>query len=228
MTTVVFSEIPCAPDERVTHEHWQWQVTSKRLPRSAVCDLQNMAEILDQANLILQKAHQEASSIRDRAYAQGMQAAETAISSAITDALLRVQYEAKAYLDAAEPRVVQLVFAVLRRLLPHLTPDITIESLVDEALRAVQAAHFVRVYVNPGVEALAQSLVDQWRQRQPEIQHLEIITDDRLSPTECRVESPYGEVGVNLQERFEKIVRSYEQAQSCERAQSDQQNAKNA
>ena len=108
----------------------------------------------------------------------------------------------------------QLVFAVLRRLLPQLTPNLVLESVVEEALRAVQGGHYLRVCVTPDVEPLAQSLTTQWRQLYPEIQHLEIVTDHSLAATECRVESPYGQVGVSLQDRFEKIVLAYEKTQA--------------
>lgn len=217
MTHVELTEIPLsteAPrasgDEHV-QDRWLWQTTARRIPRHAVADLQRMAEVIAEANSILQRAHDESQAMRQKAYVQGMQAAQAAIASAIAEALVRVQQEAKICHDAAEPRVVQLVFAVLRRILPQLSPDLVLESVVEEALRAVHERHYVRVCVNPDVESTAQVHVDQWRQKFPEIQHLEIATDDRLAATECRVESPYGHVNVSMHDRFEKIVRAYEQ-----------------
>lgn len=210
MTHVVLTEIPHTSSNEQEQDRWQWQATTRRIPHFAVANLQHMAEIITEANGILQRARDEAQAVRQEAYKQGTQAAQAAIASAITEALVQVQHEAKLCLDAAEPRVVQLVFAVLRRVLPQLSPDLILESIVEEALGAVQDRHYVRICVNPDMESASLARVDQWRQKLPEIQHLEIATDDRLAPTECRVESPYGHVSVSMQERFEKIVRAYE------------------
>lgn len=217
MTHVVLTEIPLASEiprassDECVQDRWQWQATTRRIPRHAVTDLQRMAEIIAEANNILQRARDEAQVMRQKAYEQGMETAQAAIASTIAEALVQVQHEAKIYLDAAEPRVVQLVFAVLRRILPQLSPDIVLESVVDEALRAVHERHYVRVCVNPDMESIAQVHIAQWRQKFPEIQHLDIATDDRLAVSECRVESPYGHVSVSMHDRFDKIVRAYEQ-----------------
>lgn len=211
MTQVVFTETPLSYSDEQVQDRWQWQATARRIPRNMVADLQQMADIIAEANSILQRARDESQSIRQAAYEQGTLAAQKAIACTIAEALVQVEHEAKVSLDAAEPRVVQLVFAVLRRILPQLSPDLVLESVVEEALRAVHERHYVRVCVNPDMESTAHAHIDQWRQKFPEIQHLEIATDDHLAATECRVESPYGHVNVSMHDRFEKIVRAYEQ-----------------
>lgn len=211
MTQIILSEIPTISGNNSEHDRWHWQVSSRKVSRQFAADVQHMAEILAEANRILKSACVESDAVTKKAFEQGMQLAEEAIAMAIAESLVNTQQEAKAYLDAAEPRIVQLVFAVIRRILPQLSADAVLDSLVDEALRAIQDRHYVRVCVSPGMEKGAQTLAGQWRQRLPEIGRLEVATDEQLAPTECRVESPHGHVSVNMQDRFEKIVRAYEQ-----------------
>ena len=208
MTQIIFSELPEADSDEADRFHWQ--LTSRRIPRAAAHAIEKAADIIATANELLRKAQNEADEIRLHAYDQGINAAQESIANAMADALLNAQQETAAFTQASEPRIVQLVFAVLRRILPQLPVDKVVENLVAEALRSLHDRTWVRVIVHPSVEATAQALAEHWRRTVPDIRHLEIGSDERLSVTDCRVESSYGLVSAGLQDRFDKIVRTYE------------------
>ena len=113
------------------------------------------------------------------------------------------------FTQASEPRIVQLVFAVLRRILPQLPVDKVVENLVAEALRSLHDRTWVRVIVHPSVEATAQALAEHWRRTVPDIRHLEIGSDERLGNRLSRRIQLWS-ASAGLQDRFDKIVRTYE------------------
>ncbi len=211
MTQMVFWKNPAEQSDE-PGEAWQWAVTGRRIPREASYAVTEAANIVAQANAILQQATAEADAIRQQGFAEGMRASEDCIAEVLAEALLISQNKVARYLQLAEPRIVQLVFAVVRRLLPELPLDQVINSLVTEVLGSIHGKNRVRVYVNPALETSVQALVPGWLALVPDVGNLEVSTDGDLDITSCRVETEFGAVSAGLQDRFNKIVQSYEVA----------------
>lgn len=209
MSEVIFTEMPVDKTAMSSEDRWQLLLTARRIPRLAAYDLQATAQILDQANALLRQAQAEAEIIKQQALEHGLKAGRAAVAVSAAEALLDAQREARAFVEASEPRIVQLVFAVLQHILPRLPLENVIDSMVGEAIRAVQAERYVRVYLHPDALASGQTLARHWQQLCPDIRSIEIASDARLALTSCRVESELGSVSVGLMQRFEKIAGAY-------------------
>lgn len=191
---------------------WNWGVTGNRIPRTAGHDVERAAAILAQANAILDQAKAEADSIREQAYLEGIAQSDDCVAEVLSEALLVSQYKVADHLERMEPRVIQLVFMVLERLLPDLPIDRVMHSLVKELLNSIHQTNHVKVYVNPAIESNMRGMIPSWYTIIPGLEHIEVVGDADLALASCRVESTFGSISAGLQEKFDQLVKTYQLA----------------
>lgn len=196
--------------ERVAHvdasvekpsQRWQLHINGRRIPSAFAGEMNQLGELIIQANTLLQNAQQEAHQLKSHAYEAGWHQGREEGWLSMTDSLLAAHAQNQRFLQQSEARIVRLVMAALHHLLPKIPRDQVMENLVSASLQAVRADRYIVIAVHPCQLGLAQAQAAEWRALVPGVKTFECIADATLQPTDCVVTSEWGEVraGVNQQ-----------------------------
>ena len=173
-------------------------LAGRRIPRHAWSDVQDLANVLHEANTTLAAARQEAGSIiqaaREQGYATGLAAAQ---AEAVSH-LLEAQHQAREFIAASEERVASLAIAILLRIAPKLGTGNLVAALVHEALSSMRAERHLRIRVAPQALEATQTTLEQWRHAHPEVETVTVEASAGFAPFACVVESELGHIEVGL------------------------------
>ena len=147
----------------VDREPLRAAVAGTRIPRRAWTDVNELANVLQEARDVLAHAQEAAGSIREQAYAEGF-AAGTARAQAVSARhMVDAQQAAQEFVQSSQQRLVNLALAILTRIAPRVGQSELVPALLLEALNAVTADQLLRVYVAPDAVEASQALLEQWR-----------------------------------------------------------------
>jgi flagellar assembly protein FliH len=177
-----------------------------------------LAKVRAEAAKLVAQARQEAVAIRQRAEAEGKQAAWLAVEkliagqlgptlTALRQAIDEVLRAKSAWLNHWEGRTVHLAAAIARRVIrQELTrqPQIT-TALVREALELAAGSAEVRIHLHPDDQAALRSQVEEIIREVSRLGTVEVVPDPRISRGGCRVETRFGVIDQQFEAQLARI-----------------------
>lgn len=173
-------------------------VDGTRIPRNAWSNVKELAEVLHEANSVLEAAREEARSAQKTAYEQGYAAGQAAAQAEAVRHLLGAQHSAREFVAASEERLVSLAVAIVLRIAPKLGKGDLVAALAHEAVSTLHAERHLRVCVAPQALEATRAMLEQWQRAHPEVETVTVESRAGLDPFACRVESELGHVEGSL------------------------------
>jgi flagellar assembly protein FliH len=203
-------------------------------------DIENHAKAIlirarEQAEALLAAAQQEGESLKQQAYAEGLdegrrdgrkQGADDGAKSGAAQAfaehngqlgtLVTALTTAAAELDASRrdleaaglQEVVALATAIARRVTKRqatLDPEVLTANLT-EAMKLVAHAADLRISIHPQQKAVLESALPQLKLAWPQLAHAELIEDASLSPGGCRIFTARGSIDADLDTQLDRVI----------------------
>ncbi len=173
-------------------------VEGTRIPRDAWSSVKDLADVLHEANRVLESAHAEAQSVLKNAYEEGYTAGKTAAQAEIIRHLLGAQHTAREFVAASEERLVSLAVAILLRIAPKLGKGDLVAALAHEAVSTLHAERHLRVCVAPQAFEATREMLEQWQRAHPEVETVAVESHAELDAFACVVESELGRLEASL------------------------------
>ena len=163
---------------------------------------------------VLQNAETEAARITSEAhesgYKSGMDAATSegeAIKAEARQVLEDAEAERKKMQESLEPEIVNMIIGITEKLLGNfaeINPKIII-NLIKQGFAAATISGNVTVYVSAGDYDLVLANKDELLALTDGSVKLEITKDLSLSPMDCVIETPFGDIDCSLGQQFESL-----------------------
>jgi type III secretion protein L len=173
-------------------------IAGHRIPKNAWSNVQEVAQVLQEANGVLQAARVEAHAVLHSAHEEGYAAGIADAQAEAARHLLEAQREAREFVAASEGRLVSLAIAILLRVAPNVGPGELVKALVHEALGSLNAERHLRIRVAPQVFQATQTMLEEWQRSHPEVETVTVEPNAELAAFECMVESELGHIEVGL------------------------------
>jgi flagellar assembly protein FliH len=132
----------------------------------------------------------------------------TQLTSTLTQVLAEIDGAALRIEEAARVELLDLALGVAQRVcksLGSLEPAV-LEANVREAIRVVVAKHAIRISIHPSQRDLLTDLLPQLKLAWPQLQQVEVLSDEAVSPGGCVVRSHNGAIDATLDGQLERIV----------------------
>ena len=173
-------------------------VAGRRIARHAWSNVHELAQVLHEANSVLDAAHDEARSVLQQAYEEGYAAGRSAAHAKAVEHLLEAQRTAREFITASEQRVISLAIAIVLRIAPKLDSGDLVAALVHEALSTLHLERHLRICVAPHAYQATQAMLEQWHRAHPEVETVTLESREELDPLTCFVESELGHIEASL------------------------------
>ena len=206
------------------------KTNSGRTVRTATFNLADMSrradtyvdELRRQAAQIIAEANQQAGEIRQRAEAEGRQAALAAVEQMLSEkvaqkmqtvlpALNRIADDfasaKQEWVAHWEKNVVQLATAIAARVIRRelsQSPEITVD-LVAEALELVTTGGSMTVHLNKNDYDFLHEQIETLAQQLQNIAPTCIVPSDDVSPGGCRVETDFGTIDQQIEAQLKRV-----------------------
>ena len=164
---------------------------------------------------IIKKAEAEAVQIhadaQDKGYKDGMDACAEeaqAIRAEAQQVLDSAYAERKAMEDSLEPEMVDIIMSITNKLIGDtikLNPAVVI-NLIKQGLSASTITGDVIVYVSPQDFEQVLANKDELLTMTDGSVKLEIVKDLSLNPTDCVIETPFGNVDSSLGQQYDNLI----------------------
>ena len=164
--------------------------------------------------LIRQKAEQEAamsvSQATDAGYQEGLEAANRegeAIKADAQKCLEDAKNERQAMQESLEPEIVNMIIGITEKLLGNITQvnPAAITNLVRQGFASTSLSGDVTVYVSAQDYEQVIEQKDELLALTDGSVKLEITKDLSLSPMDCMISTPYGDIDCSLGQQFESL-----------------------
>lgn len=169
-----------------------------RIPRSAWSNVQELANVLREANGVLEAAREEAQSLVKTAHEQGYIAGQAAAQAQSVRHFLAAKQTAREFVAAAEERLVALAVAIVMRIAPKLGKGDLVAALAQEALSSLHAERHLRVCVAPQALEATRTMLEQWQRAHPQVETVTVESRPELDPFGCLIESELGRIDASL------------------------------
>jgi type III secretion protein L len=161
-------------------------------------DVADLTRLLDEARRVLQATRGQAESLRQRADRDGHAAGVAKAQAEAVRHVLEAHHAARELVSASENRIVSLATAVITRIAPALnTPDV-VATLASEVMPIIRGERHVRIHVGSGAVEATREMLQRWQDAHPETGAARVLTEPRLAPFCCVVESELGRVELSL------------------------------
>jgi type III secretion protein L len=161
-------------------------------------DVADLTRLLDEARRVLQATRGQAESLRQRADRDGHAAGVAKAQAEAVRHVLEAHQAARELVGASENRIVSLATSVIARIAPTLnTPDV-VATLASEVMPTVREERHVRIHVGSGAAEATREMLQRWQDAHPETGAAQVLTEPRLAPFCCVVESELGRVELSL------------------------------
>jgi type III secretion protein L len=161
-------------------------------------DVADLTRLLDEARRVLQATRGQAESLRQRADGDGHAAGVAKAQAEAVRHVLEAHQAAREFVVASENRIVSLATSVVTRIAPALnTPDV-VATLASEAMPTVRGERHVRIHVGSGAVEATREMLQRWQDAHPETGAAQVLSEPRLAPFCCIVESELGRLELSL------------------------------
>ncbi|WP_020410931.1 FliH/SctL family protein [Hahella ganghwensis] len=192
---------------------WQVNAQGRRIPAGESESILQACEYLQFAKSVHADSMEEAERIKREAYREGFQSgleqSRTDVYKEVLEAKNRIRKQA---IDQ-EQQVMKLSLTIVRKILPRLSSEEVLKSLLQEALAELQNERQLQIFVRPDLVEFAESWLQQWRKEHPDILRMDIVGDPELGAFGCRVETELGTLVADpmrdIQELAEKVDHGY-------------------
>ena len=158
--------------------------------------------LLDSAAQIRRGAQGERDVELARAHAEGIVSGRREGLAQMASELLRVQAGTRALLAREHARIADLACAVVARIAPRLEASSLVAALVEEAVREIQAEHYLQVHVHPDALAAVEAERDALRETHPGLEQIVVVADAELDVRGCVLISESGKIEAGLDEQL--------------------------
>ena len=158
--------------------------------------------LLDSAAQIRSGVQGERDAELARAHAEGMISGRREGLAQVAAELLRVQAGSRALLAREHARIADLACAVVARIAPRLEASALVAALVEEAVREIQAEHYLQVHVHPDALAAVEAERDALREAHPGLEQIVVVADAELDVRGCVLVSESGKIEAGLEEQL--------------------------
>jgi flagellar assembly protein FliH len=186
----------------------QAKAQGEQIVQDAIIEGSNKrAEIIKKAEAEAIQIHADA---QDKGYSDGMNACTeqaNAIRAEAQQVLESAYAERKALEESLEPEMVSLVIDVIEKLIGDtikLNPAAVV-NLIKQGLSASTITGDVIVYVSPQDFEQVQANKEELLAMADGSVKLEIVKDLSLNPTDCVIETPFGNVDSSLGQQYENL-----------------------
>jgi flagellar biosynthesis/type III secretory pathway protein FliH len=173
-------------------------VAGSRIPSRAWSEVQDLAQVMEEARATLAEARASAKAIREKAYTEGYAEGASRAQRAAARHLLDAQRAAQEFVEASQQRIVALALGILDRIAPRLNQSELVTSMVLEALSSFTGEQSVRVFVAPGAVAATEAAVVEWQREHARLEAPRVTADPTLEVFGCVVESEIGRIEAGL------------------------------
>ena len=161
-------------------------------------DVADLTRLLDEARRVLQATRGQAESLRQRADRDGHAAGVAKAQAEAVRHVLEAHQAARELVGASENRIVALATSVVTRIAPTLnTPDV-VAILASEVMPTVRGERHMSIHVGSGAVEATREMLQRWQDAHPETGVAQVLTEPRLAPFCCVVESELGRVELSL------------------------------
>ncbi len=132
----------------------------------------------------------------------------TQLAETLTRSLAEIDGVAIRIEEAARVELLDLSLAVARRVcksLGQFEPAVLQEN-VREAIRTVVSKHAIRISIHPSQRDLLDELLPELKLAWPQLQQVEVTSDESVSPGGCVVRTNSGSVDATIDGQLERIV----------------------
>ncbi|WP_444917382.1 type III secretion system stator protein SctL [Microbulbifer sp. JMSA003] len=140
----------------------------------------------------------------DQGYADGVQAGLSDQSEALLTTLQLCQQ----FLKGQQQEVVSLVKVILQKLIGEIETDTQLLKQIERAVSIHYNVDSAKLFVSPcqyrpASEKIAELLADY-----PTLKNFEVVSDDKVAPGSCILETPIGILNLSLEAQLSAIERS--------------------
>ncbi len=178
-------------------KQWQLTTTSRRIPADAADQYLQSCDLLTKAREIHDQALENATDLQTQAYTEGYQSGLRQAQQELLESMLTATADTRRFQDNQEKHILTLAVAIVQRMLPKLSAEELLLSMLREAFSELQGERQLQVYVNPAQRSITETWLKQWRLEHPDISRLEVAEDPDLDLLSCRVESELGVLSVD-------------------------------
>ena len=177
----------------------QWQVTtsSRRIPAESAEQSLQSCEWLSKAREIYDQTLHQVADLRAQAHQQGYQAGLEQAQQELLESMLAAVENTRQFQNSQQQHVLNLAVAMVQRLLPKLSAEDLLLSMLSETFSELEGERQLQVYVHPNQRLTTETWLKQWRLEHPDIRRLEVVDDPQLDLLSCRVESELGVLSVD-------------------------------
>lgn len=196
----------------------------------------DMSDVRRQANAVFEEAQSAAERLLEEARAEALLLKEEAKNTGMEEGYQKGMREAKMQLEAqetelqnrydgirqqleedyerelreAEPKLVDVVCRLLHKITGIMAEDYrdVVVHMVDRALQDLEGSQKVVVKVSEEDYANVYSRFDWLKQQVNSNVELELISDTKLGPLECLIETETGIVNCSLNEQLDRLITS--------------------
>jgi type III secretion protein L len=182
-----------------------WALSARVIKRKDWDTLRDIRRLREQAAEIRANARQEVDEQVAMARAQGIQEGRVEGLAQMAGELLRVQAEARAFLSRDGARIAELACAVVARIAPRLENMNLVAAMASEAVREMQAEHYLQVRVHPAAFVRTEAETQAMRESHPGLTQIQVIADAELDPFGCVLISESGKIEAGLDEQLASL-----------------------
>ena len=168
--------------------------------------------VVEEANRILEAAEERAAAIVEDARhiyveekARGYEDGRRDAQLESVQRLLSEQRALDAALNGIERDLARLVETCVRKLIHSFDDSARAESVVRQALAKMRREKRVELRAPSSVYPFLRGSIDRIRADYPEVELIDVVEDDSLSPDQIIVETSIGRVDGNLGQRLEEL-----------------------
>jgi type III secretion protein L len=161
-------------------------------------DVADLTRLLDEARRVLQATRGQAESLRLRADRDGHASGVAKAQAEAVRHVLEAHQAARELVGASESRIVSLAASVIARIAPTLNTPEVVATLASEVMPTVRGERHVSIHVGSGAVEATREMLQRWQDAHPETGAAQVLTEPRLAPFCCVVESELGRVELSL------------------------------
>lgn len=158
----------------------------------------------DKAAGIIRDARKAYEAEKKRGYDEGMETGNQKISEIMIESVARSVENFSEF----ENDVIQVVGDALKKILGEIDSKELISKVVKNALATVRNQKKVTVIVNPADAEIVHAQIAELLAAYPTINTIDVLTDARVSPGGCKLETEMGVVDASLEVQLEAIKKS--------------------
>ncbi|MEO1524999.1 MAG: HrpE/YscL family type III secretion apparatus protein [Planctomycetota bacterium] len=154
-----------------------------------------------QANAILVEAKREANRLREDGYEQGLKDGQVEMAGK----MLETVEKHVEYLSEMEAQVVSIVTKAIRKVIGEIEQHDLISRVVAKALGVARDQSKAKLRVCPAEVETVRFKIDDLLRPYPTLSFVDVISDTRLSPGDCILETDIGVVDASVEVQIEAI-----------------------